>query len=222
MTQTTAAEARELGRRSTDCSFLLTHLIRQNDSKTDDDARKILASILNLSKQSATPLLRSSTVGWYGTATKSLVFNPFTDVLNGAINNKAVCFTESTLSGLKAHREMFNAKYGIAFDRDFLFGKGANPCLNIQDSLLKKCCEFRGESRYAYNFIPSDLQPFVNVIHDGFDSTQEREWRVPGDLSFSHESLLFVFCPSSDFGYFSRIQTAAMPVLFDLDWLDRV
>ena len=48
-----------------------------------------------------------------------------------------MCFTESTLEGLKAHREVFSAKYGIAFDRDYLFERGANPCINLRTSLLK-------------------------------------------------------------------------------------
>jgi Putative abortive phage resistance protein AbiGi, antitoxin len=224
MTQTNAAEARELGRLSTDCSFLLTHLIRQNDSKTDDDARKILASILNLEKVQPTPLLRSSTVGWYGRANNTNIFDPITRGFERVRNTKAVCFTESTLSGLKAHRDMFGAKYGVAFDRDLLFSKGANPCINIRDSLLRTSftCEGEAYARSVFNFIPSQLHPFVNVIHDGFDATHEREWRVVDDLSFELNEIFIIFCPVEDFAIFSELQSDAKPLLFDLAWLDRV
>lgn len=42
MPQTNADKAKELAKNSSDCSFLLTHLIRQNDGRSDGDARLIL------------------------------------------------------------------------------------------------------------------------------------------------------------------------------------
>lgn len=223
MPQTTACVAKELARLSTDCSFLLTHLIRQNDDKNDDEAKKILSSILDFVGAHQKPLLKASNSGWYSAAAPK-IFNPVTRTFNGSSHTKAVCFTESTLPGLKAHRDMFNAKYGIAFDRDLLFSKGANPCLNIRESLLKKSfvCNEEVYARFVYNFIPVELHPFVNIIHDGFDATHEREWRVPNDLSFELCEVLFIFCPADEFEYFSKIQSAAQPILFDLAWLDRV
>lgn len=147
-----------------------------------------------------------------------------TGAFDGPANSKAVCFTESTLAGLKAHRDVFNAKYGLAFDRDLLFAKGANPCLNVRESLLKETFTRNNEifPRSVFNFIPHQLHPFVNVIHESFDATHEREWRVPCDLPFSNAEILFVFCPVADFAHFASIQSAARPVLFDLAWLDRV
>jgi hypothetical protein len=46
---------RELARLSTDCSFLLTHMVRQNGDpqKTDDEAKRDLQSILGLSPVAA-------------------------------------------------------------------------------------------------------------------------------------------------------------------------
>ncbi|MDN3543567.1 MAG: hypothetical protein ACK4S6_07360 [Roseateles asaccharophilus] len=223
MPKTTAEVAKELARLSSDCSFLLTHLIRQNDEKSDADAKNILSLILDLSGAPSHPLLKASSSGWYGTASPN-IFNPATRDFDGLINNKAVCFTESTLAGLKAHRDVFNAKYGVAFDRDFLFTRGANPCLNVRESLLKASFTCNGEiyPRSVFNFIPHQLHPFVNIIHESFDATHEREWRVPGDLAFTPNELLFVFCPADDFAHFASIQSVAKPVLFDLAWLDRV
>jgi hypothetical protein len=223
MPKTTAEVAKELARLSSDCSFLLTHLIRQNDEKSDLDAKSILSLILDLSGTPPKPLLKASNSGWYGTASPN-IFNPVTRNFDGTSNYKAACFTESTLAGLKAHRDVFNAKYGLAFDRDLLFAKGANPCLNVRESLLKNSFLCNGETypRSVFNFIPQQLHPFVNIIHESFDATHEREWRVSGDLEFTPTELILVFCPVEDFAHFASIQSVAKPVLFDLAWLDRV
>lgn len=213
----------ELAHQSMDCSFLLTHLIRQSDNRSDSEAKQILNLILNIDNSHSSPYLKASRVGWYG-RTSPNIYNPITQEFNGTSNNNAVCLTESTLSGLKAHRDIFSAKYGVAFERDFLFKKGANPCLNIRQSLLKEEIKREGESypRSLFNFIPSQLHPFVNIIHESFDATQEREWRIPGDFKFDYGDLLFIFCPTDEFSHFSKIQKNAQPILFDLDLLDRI
>lgn len=221
MPKTNTEVARELAKLSSDCSFLLTHLVRQNDDKSDADAKHILSLILDLAGAPPQPKVKASTSGWYGSVSPN-IFNPVTGTFDGPTNSKAACFTESTLAGLKAHRDVFNAKYGVAFDRDLLFTKGANPCLNVRESLFKESFVCNGVPRHLYNFIPHQLHPFVNIIHESFDATHEREWRVPGDLTFNYSELLFIFCPTSDFAHFASIQASARPVLFDLAWLDRV
>ena len=221
--KTTAVMARELARLSSDCSFLLTHLVRQNEGRSDNEAHQTLKLILDLAAKSAKPELRASQTSWYGTAA-SKIYNPATGAFDGDENNRAVCFTESTLAGLKAHRDVFRAKYDLAFDRDYLFKQGANPCLNRRESLLKEeiRCPREKYANHVYNFIPSQLHPFVNIIHESFDATHEREWRIARDFPFNYRNLMFVFCPYDQFSRFSRIQSHGLPVLFDLEWLDRV
>lgn len=223
MPHTDAALARELAKNSSDCSFLLTHLIRQNENKSDADAQEILVSILDLKSASPNPMLKSSAVGWYGTSSPH-IFDPATMDFDYSSNNKAVCFTESTLVGLKAHRDLFQVKYGLAFDRDELFSYGANPCINISNNLLRKSTPVLNKryDKYLYNFIPRDLHPLVNVIHGSFDATHEREWRFPSDLGFRWSSIRFLFCPEEEFHQFVSIQNNAIPCLFDLAWLDRI
>jgi hypothetical protein len=65
---------------------------------------------------------------------------------------------------LKAHRQVFNEKYGLAFDRDFLFSRCANLCLNIRESLFKS--EIKSSRNYnrLYNYIPDALAGYVNII----------------------------------------------------------
>ncbi len=223
MPRANAAMARDLASLSSDCSFLLTHLIRQNDGRGDAAARNILLSILNIDEDEPQPLLQAAPVGWYSAASPS-VYDPEADEFHGPLNTHAVCFTESTLAGLKAHRDVFKARFGLAFDRDWVFERGGNPCLNIRESLLKERFTVPGEQypRRVYNFIPQQLHPFINIIHESFDATHEREWRQAGDLRFDYNDILFVFCPQQYFPTFSPIQTDGLPVLFDLDWLDRV
>ena len=224
MSQTNAAIADKLARLSSDCSFLLTHLVRQNGKRHDAEARKILLSILDADITRPKPRLKALPVGWYSSVANTKIFNPETIKFNGSIESRAVCFTESTLQGLKAHCEVFDSKYGIAFDRDLLFKRGANPRLNIRKSLLRKHIQTPIDNypRHVFNFIPYQLQPFVNIIHESFDATHEREWRYPGDFPFKYKDVLFVFCPKKDFPRFCSIQTSGRPVLFDLAWLDRL
>jgi hypothetical protein len=223
MAQANADMARDLARLSTDCSFLLTHLVRQHHGRTDEEARAILGSILSIDQNPRTPLLRAGRVGWYSAVTANVI-DPVTGDFRPSESTSSVCFTESTLAGLKAHRDVFSAKYGLAFDRDYLFGRGANPCLNIASSLLRKGVMRAGERypRFVYNFIPPDLHPYVNIINEAFDATHEREWRYAADLLFDCGDVMFVFCPEADFARFAGVQAVGKPVLFDLAWLSRI
>ncbi len=228
MPKTSGHIARALASKSIDCSFLLTHLIRQNDKKSDLKAREILEKILGLhGSTKGKRMLEASPQGWYASSKTADVWTFNTeidDLVSGLKNVAAVSFTESTLVGLKAHRDIFNCKYGLAFDRDWLFTMGANPCLNIGEAIFKKDMIWKSNKfpRKLYNFVPEPLFPYVNVIKESFDATHEREWRYVGDLKFQYSDIKFVFCPEKDFQIFSRVQTAAQPVIFDLAWLDRV
>jgi hypothetical protein len=228
MPKTTAEIARQLAKASTDCSFLLTHLVRQNVGKSDRNARDALKSILGLnSNRKVNLVLRATPQGWYSVSQTQDVytFEPeIDDLASGFKNVNAVCFTESTLAGLRAHRDVFCCKYGVSFDRDWLFQKGANPCLNVREDMFKANVTWANDryQRKVYNFIPEALFPYINVITESFDATHEREWRHKGDLTFSTSDVLFVFCPESEFHIFSRIQSNGKPTVFDLSWLDRV
>lgn len=218
-------DARGLAALSSDCSFLLSHLIRcKGDAKrTSEWARNTLRLILGLDSGSQAPRLRGSGAGWYSSRGAYVL-----DHLSGSWKaaktpTNVVCFTESTLQGLKAHRDVFEAEYGLAFDRDFMFTRDANPCLNVREDLLKKEMKRKGDkARKLYNFVPIPLIPYVNIMNEAFDATHEREWRIKNDFEFRYSDLLFVFCPEHDFPSFSVIQSQGRPALFDLTWLDRL
>jgi hypothetical protein len=226
MAKASKSDAKELAKLSSDCSFLLTHLIRLNAGPgiKQENPRVSLQKILKPGNRSA-PRLLAGKHGWYATCmTPPDYFTVSTKKWMKSSPKNVVCFTESTLAGLKAHRHVFNARYGVAFDREYLFNRGANPCLNIRSELLKEEITVNGADRvkHLYNFIPEPLHPYINVINEAFDATHEREWRFVGDLTFNLSDLLFIFCPEADFHLFAHLQKNGKPVLFDLDWLDRV
>jgi len=210
MVKATCEQQQILAKLSSDCSPLLTHLVRQNDGKSDEIARNNLCSILGLLPET-TPLLRASVTGWYGSdSVTPRVFSPAMGRLLERFEYykdqlRCVCFTESTLDGLRAHCRIFEAKYGLAFERIFLIGKGANPCLNIREEILKESITYGYDLyyRHVYNFIPMELHPYVNVINGTFDATHEREWRHVGDLAFSRADVRYVFCPRVEQDLFS-------------------
>lgn len=228
MAKVSAKKARELALESSDCSFLLTHLIRQNDGKSDTEAKRIFLSILDIQDGKIEKAkLKASSTGWYSTASSTPIYGYDRDEIIDSLSErvKAVCFTESTFSGLIAHRNLFNVKYAIAFSRETMLYKGANPCINIHKNLFRKEIYFDGRmfpDKHLYNYIPIDLIPFINVINEHFDATYEREWRYPGDFNFSRDDIVFLFCPKEDFPLFSKVQKDGSPVLFDLAWLDKV
>jgi hypothetical protein len=223
MSKSTTDQAEELARLSSDCSFLLTHLIRDNNN-TPNDPSMILRSILGID-DSQPPVLKSRTIGWYATCPEPgpKLYQPGTcELFFSPTQMQGVCFTESTLAGLKAHRMVFNANYGLAFDRRFLFERGANPCLNIRNDILKMQITDNDYYNHLYNFIPDAIAGYINIISDSFDSTHEREWRFLGDFTFESKDIKFIFCPECEFKIFSATQINGKPCLFDLAWLDRV
>jgi hypothetical protein len=87
--RTTAQTARELARLSSDCSFLLTHLVRQkrgNQHWNNSEAKERLFSILDIKRQSE-PCLRAFPVGWYGGLPNADIFNPKNFCFDGPINS---------------------------------------------------------------------------------------------------------------------------------------
>lgn len=226
-------KTKNLSKSSIDCSLLLTHLVRADSEERKAKAKDVLKSILGLNG-TVGPLLRAAPTGWAANLDSLSVFDASSKewVPNTTELLKSICFTESTLAGLKAHRDIYGAKYGIAFDRDYLLSRGANPCLNIRQSLLQTQIESREiiegaaaiRRRKIYNFIPIQLMPFVNIINNNFDATPEREWRHVGDLDFSADDAFFLFCPEAEFEEFGLIKASGSkrPVMFDLAWLDRI
>lgn len=219
MPKATTEQTKKLGQLSSDCSFLLTHLIRKSESNPLEALQKILD--INC-KSDPKPKLESKPVGWYSKS-RAKIYQPATDnQFKRPTKINGVCFTESTLMGLKAHREIFESKHGLAFSREMLYKRGANPCLNIRDPLLKTDLKTTLKYSHLYNYIPDNMAGLINTINEKFDSIDEREWRLMSDFEFQYSDIKFIFCPQNEFKLFSKTQNEGMPVLFDLMWLDEI
>lgn len=226
MAKTNKQEAERLARLSSDCSFLLSHLVRQRQDgqliKTNEEARTILSSILAF-QNTQQPTLKGGLIDWYANLENSCILDP-NDPRQFYKPNEihGVCFTDCTLSGLRAHRDIFDVRYGIAFDREYLYQRGANPCINIREEILKLSLIKRKENNKLHNFLPYEIIGYINIINETFDATHEREWRFLGDLDFGYQDIKFIFCPENEFHLFSNIQEKGKPVLFDLQWLTQL
>ncbi len=119
-------------------------------------------------------------------------------------NCPACCFTECTWSSLYPHSEEYS-RFGVGFTKEFLFANDGGPALYVPPHL------FRAQSKYR--FAP-ELYPFVTTFSPSYappeylstfwankpprDFTHEREWRVPHNLDFSLDDIVFVIVPSAD------------------------
>ena len=217
-------KAKSLASESLDCSLILSHLIRPKADQDKSCAKEILRDILNINGGTGEGVIKGYDTGYYKNHNPK-VYSKSMGGYNSPQNVKAVCFTESTLRGLEAHNEIYKADYGLAFKRSILFEKGANPVINIRESLLDsnvRCILESGSWSDLKHHIPEPLAPFVNIINEKFDATHEREWRIPGDLKFRWDDVFFIFCPENDFAEFKAVQQNGLPSLFDLKWLSYV
>jgi hypothetical protein len=113
----------------------------------------------------------------------------------------AVCFSEIPLDRLDRLVER-RSNYGIAFKQDFLVTKGGARVWYV-DNEGQVARTLRGmvSSRAAPGMDLADefwkLTPFVDYPSNAYDYRfeWEREWRVPGGLSFDPDDVAFLFIP---------------------------
>lgn len=124
-----ADDTKNLSKSSINCSLQLAHLVGADTDETQSNAKEVYKSILAL----------AGPIGWAANLESPSVFDVSSKewARNTIYPLKLISFTGSTLAGLKAHRDIYGAQYGLAFDGSFLLSKGAKPCLNIRQSLLQ-------------------------------------------------------------------------------------
>jgi len=118
------------------------------------------------------------------------------------------CFTEAPLSEIHLltrlipGRKIRLSPYGIVFTREFIVSKGAQPALYVNsyggNTWLREAVDEvfdvanRGKFRSGKLW---RLIPFLNAMHEGYDFTWEREWRLRGDLRFKPSDVVCVILP---------------------------
>ena len=121
------------------------------------------------------------------------------------------CFTEAPLSEVHLitrpipGRRIRLSPYGIVFTREFLVSKGAQPALYVNsyggNLWLREAVDKIFDLGVKGNFKVGTLWrlvPFLNAMHEGYDFTWEREWRLRGDLSFKPEDVVCVILPEKN------------------------
>jgi hypothetical protein len=109
-----------------------------------------------------------------------------------------VCFTETPLNQLHLlvreipGRKVKLSPYGICFRKDFIGQQKGQPALYINEyesnTWLRDCLDELYDMSVSAERLKKPLWrilPFVNSMHERYDFSWEREWRVRGDLCFS-------------------------------------
>ena len=190
----TTAKSRAIEGRG-DLSRFVIHLTR-DDTKDFDDGASAVENFNTIIKES-----------------KILPFRPHclnSDQIPKKHRNKffVCCFTEIPLSELHLltrhikGRQIQLSEYGIVFSREFLISKKAQPAIYINsyhnnmwlreaaDRIWKICEENGFQDCSMWRILP-----FLNAMHEKYDFTWEREWRICGDLAFTPEDIVCVILP---------------------------
>jgi hypothetical protein len=122
---------------------------------------------------------------------------------------KVVCFTEAPLdqlhhlTGKIEGRQILLQPYGLIFKKKFLLKSGAQPAIYLNgydgNAWLKEAArdlfnELRdnGKTNRATRFLP-----FLNAMHERYDFSWEREWRVQGNFTFGRADVVATILPEN-------------------------
>ncbi|HEX3149667.1 MAG TPA: hypothetical protein VHR66_16445 [Gemmataceae bacterium] len=140
---------------------------------------------------------------------------------------RVACFTETPLDQLGTlldvgFRKFQLEPYGFVFQRDYLCQKGAQPAIYINDYVPNRSrgaadCLFEIGVKNGFSGRTWPLLPLVNVMHDGYDFTWEREWRVIGDVDFQFDDLAAVILPEDEYDLRDRMTRIGVPAI-DPKW----
>ncbi|MGL4260589.1 MAG: abortive infection system antitoxin AbiGi family protein [Afipia sp.] len=182
-----------------DVSRFMVHLTRNNKRDYDDGgtARENLRNILSEQRIRA--------------ISPHCTFNRKVKKLPEKTRRRfnTACFTETPLNQIHLlvqdipGRSIKLSSYGICFRKDFIVSKGGQPALYINEydgTWLRECVD----AIYEDSVFPDKLikplwrlLPFVNSMHDGYDFSWEREWRVRGDLTFATKDIVCLILPDT-------------------------
>jgi hypothetical protein len=123
---------------------------------------------------------------------------------------RVACFTEVPLNQLHLlTREITGRRikfepYGFCFAKDFLIQEGGQPAIYVNsyggNTWLYDCAQQLYRNSHSDAVDDNDpawrILPFINAMHERYDFTWEREWRVRGRLRFKLSDLVCVILPS--------------------------
>ena len=120
------------------------------------------------------------------------------------------CFTETPLSQIKMLTRRIEGRkiklepYGFAFKREFLLECGAAQVIQVNSYADNKTVregfdrmfELVKNSNFCSKMI--GMIPFLSAMHERYDFSWEREWRVLGSVKFDLNDLQFVILPEGN------------------------
>jgi hypothetical protein len=120
------------------------------------------------------------------------------------------CFTETPLSQIKMLTRRIEGRkiklepYGFAFKREFLLQRGAAQVIPVNSyadhKALREGFDRMFELAKNSNFSSkiTGIIPFLSAMHERYDFSWEREWRVLGSIKFDLDDLQFVILPEGN------------------------
>jgi hypothetical protein len=179
-----------------DVSQFVVHLTR-NDSKDFTDGGTAFKNLKSI--------LKSKTI----IATRPhCIFNAEIDEIGGDFKKKCnvACFTETPLSQIhniakeiQGRRTMLEP-YGLVFKKELLIQFGAQQAIYINS--YNGNAELRESVRELFDLCkekPSSkllkIIPYLNAMHEKYDFTWEREWRVSKNFKFKLADIVAVILP---------------------------
>ncbi|MBO1017965.1 DUF2971 domain-containing protein [Achromobacter sp. SD115] len=172
----------------TDLSTQVVHLTREQTAGATKGTAEVLFDIVDQQRIVASPVHQAFIVG----------------------NISAVCFQDAPLGAIcqnvfyeqkyKEQNEKAKVRYramGIAFAKDYAYGKGARPVVYDQTRVAK---EYLSSDQW-WRIVNFDLSDENNII----DWTHEREWRVPGDFTFDRSEVTLLFVNAGSYKAFQSL-----------------
>lgn len=122
------------------------------------------------------------------------------------------CFTEVPLTQIHLLTKFIQGRkiqlqpFGLVFSREFIISKGAQPAIYInsygKNTFLREAadsiCEIARKRKFKSGKVWRFL-PYLNAMHERYDFTWEREWRVCGDVQFTPSDVVSVILPSTGY-----------------------
>lgn len=181
-----------------DLSKFVIHLTRDdtNDFSNGDSAFKNLISIL-----------KSKSI--YAIRPHCIFNKEINDLDKEQIKKfKVACFTETPLTQIHLlarkieGRQIELEPYGIIFKKETLIKNGAQQAIYINsyngNNYLREC------TRALFNEYKSDNEtqlqriiPYLNAMHERYDFTWEREWRLNEDFCFEISDIVAIILPET-------------------------
>jgi hypothetical protein len=204
-----------------DVSRFIVHLTRddRNDMPDGASARR---NLLNILKEKSIYALRPH-----------CFFNPRIQKLEKRLRSKVreefscVSLTEVPLNQIHLltreipNRQIEFEPYGIVFNKRFIISKGGQPAIYINGYRNNRWLHECVNALYSRGVRNGSLQepywrilPFINAMHERYDFTWEREWRVLGDLDFATRNIVAVILPEEgETGLKERLATNGVAVI---------